>query len=169
MTAGLLDRIDALLPPAPPGTSRHPAPSGAATDAAGAALRDAVEAPDMSEESALALLVAQVADLGRTLATQAETLARQAVSLAEISGDMRALVARADGADRAHGDHEARIRDLERSRPAADLETRVGKLEQIPHPGADHEQRIRKLERAVWIAAGLGLAGGGAFGAIFGG
>lgn len=31
----------------------------------------------------------------------------------------------------------------------------------------DHESRIRKLEKAVWVAAGAGVAGGGVLGALF--
>lgn len=30
----------------------------------------------------------------------------------------------------------------------------------------DHETRIRRLERALWIAAGAGLLGGGGLGAV---
>jgi hypothetical protein len=30
----------------------------------------------------------------------------------------------------------------------------------------DHEMRLRKVERAVWLAAGAGLVGGGALGTI---
>jgi hypothetical protein len=31
---------------------------------------------------------------------------------------------------------------------------------------ADHEMRLRKVERAVWLAAGAGLVGGGALGTL---
>lgn len=45
--------------------------------------------------------------------------------------------------------HEARLITLERS-----------------IPDADHEARIRKLERAIWIASGTALAGGGVLGSV---
>lgn len=34
---------------------------------------------------------------------------------------------------------------------------------------ADHEARLRRLERAVWIAAGLAMAGGGVLGQVLAG
>lgn len=40
------------------------------------------------------------------------------------------------------------------------------KLDQALAQHADHETRIRRLERALWMAAGAGLAGGGVAGAI---
>lgn len=40
------------------------------------------------------------------------------------------------------------------------------KLDQALAQHADHEVRIRRLERALWMAVGAGLAGGGAAGAI---
>lgn len=44
-------------------------------------------------------------------------------------------------------------------------EIRLSAIEKsVPDP--DHEARLRKLERAVWIAGGIALAGGGALGSI---
>lgn len=40
------------------------------------------------------------------------------------------------------------------------------KLDQALANHADHEVRIRRLERALWMAVGAGLAGGGVAGAI---
>ena len=40
------------------------------------------------------------------------------------------------------------------------------KLDQALASHADHEIRIRRLERALWMAVGAGLAGGGVAGAI---
>ncbi|MGI5285238.1 hypothetical protein ACQEVF_18145 [Nonomuraea polychroma] len=40
------------------------------------------------------------------------------------------------------------------------------KLDAAISRGDDHEDRIRRLERAVWVAAGAGMAGGGVFGVI---
>lgn len=40
------------------------------------------------------------------------------------------------------------------------------KLDAVINRGDDHETRIRRLERAVWIAAGAAMAGGGVLGAI---
>jgi hypothetical protein len=40
------------------------------------------------------------------------------------------------------------------------------KLDQALAQHADHEIRIRRLEHALWMAVGVGLAGGGAAGAI---
>lgn len=40
------------------------------------------------------------------------------------------------------------------------------KLDQALTQHGDHETRIRRLERALWTAAGAGVAGGGVVGAI---
>lgn len=36
----------------------------------------------------------------------------------------------------------------------------------LPKVVADHENRIRFLEKAVWVAAGLGMAGGAGLGTL---
>lgn len=48
------------------------------------------------------------------------------------------------------------------------VETKLDLLVQQLMPlQVDHETRLRKLERAVYLAAGAGIAGGGAAGALF--
>lgn len=44
-------------------------------------------------------------------------------------------------------------------------EVRLTSLEQAV-PNQDHESRLRQLERAIWIASGTALAGGGVLGTI---
>ncbi|MFC5997103.1 hypothetical protein ACFQE5_23095 [Pseudonocardia hispaniensis] len=60
-----------------------------------------------------------------------------------------------DRLDGSHDDHEDRIRALE----------------QRPNPAViavDHESRLRRLERAVWVASGVALVGGGLVGGVVG-
>lgn len=40
------------------------------------------------------------------------------------------------------------------------------KLDGVLVRGDDHEGRVRRLERAVWVAAGAGVAGGALVGGI---
>jgi len=39
-------------------------------------------------------------------------------------------------------------------------------LTAVANVNTDHENRIRKLERAIWIAGGVSLAGGGVLGSV---
>jgi hypothetical protein len=140
VTAGLLERIDALLPD-------DPVPAGAGKDAAGAAYWTTLEAPGMPDpETVLAALVTQIAAL-------ATSIQDQRVTLATVAGDVKSVLARQDGADKVRDDHEVRLREIEH-RPVTDER--------------DHEDRLRKIERMIWIAAGSALAGGGLIGTIAG-
>lgn len=40
------------------------------------------------------------------------------------------------------------------------------KIDSIIDRGDDHEKRIRRLERALWVAAGAGVAGGAVVGNV---
>ena len=63
------------------------------SDAAGAAYWKTLEAPGMPDpESVLAALVAQIAELTRSIQGQA-------VTLATVAGDMKTLVSRADSSE----------------------------------------------------------------------
>lgn len=62
------------------------------------------------------------------------------------------------------GDHEMRIREVERTvEPMKDHEARLRSLEEAVAPIADHKTRVPALEKRVWMAAGaVGLIVGGA-------
>ena len=148
MTADLLERIDVLLP-----HHDHPAHARAGQHAAGAALRETLEAPDMSDPDVLGVLMDRLTEVGRAIDAQSAAINSQAVAFASLAGEVRTLMTRVDSSERDRDDHEHRIRELEH-RPVTDER--------------DHEDRLRKIERMIWIAAGGALAGGGLIGTVAG-
>lgn len=72
------------------------------------------------------------------------------VAVADVAGDVKAVLGRLKDHDRTSQDHETRIRTLEA---------------QIANRDHDHETRLRHLERALWMSAGAAAAAGGGIGA----
>lgn len=83
-----------------------------------------------STDHVLGALVNQISELTKSINDQR-------VTLATVAGDVKAVLARQDGADKDHDDHEARLRILE------------------GHNTEKHGDRLDALERWRWGIPGV--------------